>query len=145
MTDGWGISCKIVLWWMPLDLSDNKSTLVQVMAWCRQATSHYLSQCWLRSLSPYGVTRPQHTTKVHHLMGATFHSSKATYIHFPPVFSCHWKFQGWQQCCNLCTCLNSFHPRTYPIAMPTHSFLQNRCLHSLHGKKNNIMDYHSYK
>ena len=29
------------------------------MAWCRQATSHYLSQCWLRSMSPYGVTRPQ--------------------------------------------------------------------------------------
>ena len=23
-----------------------RSTLVQVMAWCRQATSHYLSQCW---------------------------------------------------------------------------------------------------
>ena len=35
-----------------------KSTLVQVMAWC-QATSHYLSQCWPRSLSPYDITRPQ--------------------------------------------------------------------------------------
>ena len=33
------------LWWMPQDLTDDKSTLVQVMAWCRQATSHYLSQC----------------------------------------------------------------------------------------------------
>ena len=44
---------------MSLDLADDKSTLVQVMAWCRQATSHYLNQCWLRSLSPYGVTRPQ--------------------------------------------------------------------------------------
>ena len=29
------------------------------MAWCCQATSHYLSQCWPRSLSPYGVIRPQ--------------------------------------------------------------------------------------
>ena len=29
------------------------------MAWCHQATSHYLSQCWHRSMSPYGVTRPQ--------------------------------------------------------------------------------------
>ena len=29
------------------------------MAWCRQATSHYLSQCWPRSLSPYDVTRTQ--------------------------------------------------------------------------------------
>ena len=44
---------------MLLDLTDYKSTLVQVMAWCHQATSHYLSQCWPRSLSPYGVTRPQ--------------------------------------------------------------------------------------
>ena len=34
-------------------------TLVQVLAWCRQATSHYLSQCWPRSMLPYGITRPQ--------------------------------------------------------------------------------------
>ena len=39
-------------------LSDDQSTLVQVKAWCRQA-SHYLSQCWPRFMSPYGVTRPQ--------------------------------------------------------------------------------------
>ena len=45
--------------WMPRDLTDDKSTLVQVMAWCLQATSHYLSLCWPRSLSPYDVTRPQ--------------------------------------------------------------------------------------
>ena len=44
---------------MSVDLSDDQSILVQVMAWCRQATSHYLSQCWPRSLSPYGFTRPQ--------------------------------------------------------------------------------------
>ena len=29
------------------------------MAWCRQATSHYLSSCWTKSLSSYGVTRSQ--------------------------------------------------------------------------------------
>ena len=57
MIDGWGIS--FALRWMSLDLNDDKSTLVRVMAWCRQATSHYLSQCWPRSLLPYGVTRPQ--------------------------------------------------------------------------------------
>ena len=57
--DGWGISCEITLIWMSLDLNDEKSTLVQVMAWCRQAPSHYLSQSWPRSLSTYGVTRPQ--------------------------------------------------------------------------------------
>ena len=54
-----GISCTISLSWLSLDHADDKSTLVQVTAWCRQATSHYLSQCWPRSLSPYGVTRPQ--------------------------------------------------------------------------------------
>ena len=41
------------------DLTDDKSTLVQVMTWCCQATSHYLSQCWPRFMSPYGVTRSQ--------------------------------------------------------------------------------------
>ena len=56
--DDWGISCEIALTWKPQDLTDGKSTLVQVMAWCRQATSHYLSQCWPSSLSPYDVTRP---------------------------------------------------------------------------------------
>ena len=30
------------------------STLVQVMAQCHQAASHYMSQCWSRSMSPYG-------------------------------------------------------------------------------------------
>ena len=56
---GWGISYEIALRCMPLDLTDDKSTLVQVMAWCHQATSHYLSQCWPRSVLPNSVTRPQ--------------------------------------------------------------------------------------
>ena len=42
-----------------MGFADDKSTLVQVMAWCRQTTSHYLSQCWPSSMSPYGVIRPQ--------------------------------------------------------------------------------------
>ena len=45
--------------WMPEKLKDDKSTLVQVMAWCHQATSHCLSQGWLSSLSPCGITWPQ--------------------------------------------------------------------------------------
>ena len=51
---------------MSMELTD-KSTLVQVMAWCRQAPSHYLSQCWPRSASPYGVTRPQWVKHAHML------------------------------------------------------------------------------
>ena len=42
--DDWGISCAILLIWMSMGFTD-KSTLVQVMAWCHQATSHYLNQC----------------------------------------------------------------------------------------------------
>ena len=45
------ISCDIALRWMSLDLTYDKSTLVQVMAWCRQATSPDLSQCWPTSVT----------------------------------------------------------------------------------------------
>ena len=38
-------------WW-----SDN---MRQVMAWCHQAMSHYLNQCWPNSVAPYGITKPQ--------------------------------------------------------------------------------------
>ena len=44
---------------MPQNLTNEKSTLDQVKAWCCQATSHYLSQYRLRSMSSYGVTKPQ--------------------------------------------------------------------------------------
>ena len=59
LIDCWVISCEITVRLMSFDLTNDKSTLVQVMAWCRQATSHYLSQCWPRSMPSYGVTRPQ--------------------------------------------------------------------------------------
>ena len=48
LTNHWCVSYEIVLWWM-----------VVVMVWCCQATSHYLSQCWPSSTSPYGITWPQ--------------------------------------------------------------------------------------
>ena len=55
---------------MPQDLTvtDDKLTLVQVMAWCRQATSHYLSQCWLSPLSLYGIARPRWVNKNFNIM-----------------------------------------------------------------------------
>ena len=59
MNGVWGISYEVALRWMPLDLTDDKSALDQAIAWCRQATGHYLSPCWPRSMSPYDVTRPQ--------------------------------------------------------------------------------------
>ena len=57
--DVWGIICRIALIWMLLGFPDDQSTLVQVMAWCRLATRHYLNQCWPRLLSPYVVSRPR--------------------------------------------------------------------------------------
>ena len=53
LIDGWDISCVIALRWLSLDFAGEKSTLVQVMAWCRQVASHYLSQCWPRSMSQW--------------------------------------------------------------------------------------------
>ena len=50
--------CEITLRRMPKNLTNDWTTLVQVMVWCRQATSHYLRQCWPRSMSLYDVTRP---------------------------------------------------------------------------------------
>ena len=76
MNGGWGISFEIALRWMPLDLADDKSTLVQVMAWCRQATSHYLSQCWPRFMSPNGATRPQWNCWRMNKMGDIFQEIK---------------------------------------------------------------------
>ena len=52
-------SCEVALKWLSVSTFDDKSTLLQVMAWCRQATSQYLKQCWLRFMSPEVVTGPQ--------------------------------------------------------------------------------------
>ena len=44
----------LIVRWVPKNPIDNKSTLVQVMAWCHQASSHCLSQRWPKSLLQYG-------------------------------------------------------------------------------------------
>ena len=77
-------------------ISDDKSTLIQVMAWCRQATSHYLNQCWPGSLPPYGVTRPQwvkpHTSPLIMLPNSDLHNIMTwllvSYQIPPPTFLC---------------------------------------------------------
>ena len=40
-----------VLKWIPWNLTDDESTLVQVMTWCSQTPSHYLNQCWLTKIT----------------------------------------------------------------------------------------------
>ena len=44
--------CEIAVVWMPHNLTIKKSTMVQIMAWCYEATrtSHYLGHCWVTSM-----------------------------------------------------------------------------------------------
>ena len=51
MIDGWVLSCEIALRWMPLDLTGDKSTLVQVTAW--------YCQRWPKFIPSYLVTKQQ--------------------------------------------------------------------------------------
>ena len=54
------VTCEIVLRECHKTLLiHDKSTQVQVMALCHQAKSHYLVQCWPRSMLQYGVSSPQ--------------------------------------------------------------------------------------
>ena len=48
----WTLSAKLVA--TESHISDNKSILVLLMVWYRQATSHYLSHCWSRFMPSYG-------------------------------------------------------------------------------------------
>ena len=52
----WTFALKLAWRWIPQNLINKESTLIQVMTWCHQTTSHYLSHCWLWSMSSYGVT-----------------------------------------------------------------------------------------
>ena len=53
------IFCLITIRWIPVSLTVDKSTLVQVMARCCQATSHYLNRWWLSYLTPSDIIRGQ--------------------------------------------------------------------------------------
>ena len=59
MTSFRKISSIIAFKWTVQDPTDHESTLAQVITWCCQATTHYLSQCWPRSMSPHDISRPQ--------------------------------------------------------------------------------------
>ena len=61
--------CEITLGWMPQCFMNEKSTMVQVMAWCHQATCHYLSECWSRPMLPCAIPRPQ-WVKLSHMLTA---------------------------------------------------------------------------
>ena len=54
-----GTLSQITLRWMPQNFTNEQWTLIRVMAWWCQATSHYQIQCWPRSMLPYGFTGPR--------------------------------------------------------------------------------------
>ena len=74
--DDWDIACEISLRSKLTYLTGDKSTLVKLMTWCRQALNHW-NHCWPRSMSSYGFTRPQwvHVTDQQNRVGckATIH------------------------------------------------------------------------
>ena len=72
--------------WMPEDVVDGKSTLVQIMAWCYQAPSHLLSQCWLISLLPYDITRWKWVK--------FYHSSQPWFLFLSPGWWWRWRPGG---------------------------------------------------
>ena len=57
-----------------------KLILVQVIALCHQATSHYLSQSWPRFVSPYGLTGPQCVKQAKPHWNDKFQTSQTHYI-----------------------------------------------------------------
>ena len=70
---------------MSLDLTDDKSILVQVMACCRQATNHYLKQCQPSFMMPYGTNRPQRVNSF----------SFSTWMDFRKLQQCHCNDVTW--------------------------------------------------
>ena len=81
----WWSAYDNALIWMQWDLTDYKSRLVHVMAWCHQATNRYWRQYWPRSVSPYGITRPQRVKGAIHCFGNadTVHHRIITISNFP--------------------------------------------------------------
>ena len=120
--DGWDISYGIALRWLSLDLTGDKSTLVQGDAWCHQATSHHLSQCWSCSRSPYGIARSQTYVREVDLT----HGNKIdVYINVCIIFpqgEIRVKFSNWNMACHkwwFAICLTLKHRETHGCVVST--------------------------
>ena len=51
------IICEIALWW--ITLPGDKSTLIEAVTWCHQATSYPLNWCWPRSMIRCHMISPE--------------------------------------------------------------------------------------
>ena len=66
---------------MPMDLTDGKTTLVRVMAWCRQATSELVLTKISGAIRPHWVKCPL-VLILFSLLDMCRHMIKITYVHF---------------------------------------------------------------
>ena len=73
--------------WMPWALTDDYSTFIEVMACCRQKTSHYRRQCWPRSLTWRGLTHVVTVLFIWHVCPVVWLMFKND-IHFVTVIKC---------------------------------------------------------
>ena len=129
------ISCEIALRWMPQDLIDEKSKLVQVMAWCRQAPSHCLSLCWPRSMWTYGITKPQwvnslrsdnaHMHQWHHCMRLSAQMVPSHYLN-----QC-WLIVNWTQKINICEICFKIHNFFFDSLRPSEAHMHQWTNHYL--------------
>ena len=99
---------------------NDQSTLVQVMAWCHQATSHYLSQCWPKYLLPYDVTRLQWVNIISLmsplLADSCFYSNLILHSNKPYVM------RFWNSKHNTCT-MNFPHSRYTMLSIPINTVI----------------------
>ena len=77
--------------WRLYDVRE-KLTLVRVMVWCFQATSHYLSQCWPCFMSTYGAIRLQWMPSIHCL----WHKLVSNQVYCPHMNEETFAFLTWR-------------------------------------------------
>ena len=131
--------CGTAIRWIPQNTFDGKSTLLPVMAWYYQATSHYLIQCWHRSVSLYGITRPQWIKQYHKTMNRNrcytdCVSHAQGLLYFEASLHCVW-------CCNHLKSILKFSNQisvglsippcggTMYLPFSTSRFALNKCVH----------------
>ena len=100
---------------MSLDLTDDKSTLVQVIVWCRQATSHYLSQM-LTQISLTICRVPGHLLfSYYFLFSPLFHATSYFFLFFSSNLLLTPLFWGMQKKKKKCTSKNMHLPHNMCI------------------------------
>ena len=84
--------CETGIRWEPRDPTYGVSTLVSVIAWCRQASGHYIGHCWPWSMSSYGVTRSKWVKMSRHKVMLCFSEGTFALKWLPKYTVSYWIF-----------------------------------------------------